>query len=128
MRLAAMQKSVSKWVNTRFGNECLLDRKERAMRVVEEAMELAQSVGLTYGDCITIAGHVFARPAGEVAQEHAGVMVSLLASATANGFLLEDVTKVEIERIWAVPLETILEKQKMKNRAGITKYGGEGND
>ena len=98
------------------------------MRVVEEAMELAQSVGCSMLDVDVISEHVFSRPVGNVGQEHAGVMVSLLASATANGLLLEDVTKVEIERIWAVPLETILEKQKMKNRAGITKYGGEGND
>jgi hypothetical protein len=69
-----------------------------------------------------ISEHVFSRPVGEVGQEHAGVMVSLLASCTANQLYLETVTEAEIDRIWAVPLETILEKQKLKNRAGITKY------
>jgi hypothetical protein len=99
------------------------------MRVLEEALELAQSVGLNEFDIQDLTEHVFSRPVGEIAQEHAGVMVSLLASATANGFSLADVTEAEIARIWEVPLETILEKQKMKNRAGITKYSrGEDNN
>ena len=92
------------------------------MRVVEEAMELAQSVGCSMLDVDVISEHVFSRPVGNVGQEHAGVMVSLLASATANGFLLEDVTRTEIERIWEIPVEKLLEKQAFKNRAGIAKY------
>ena len=99
-----------------------MDKKERAMRVLEEALELAQASGITPPEISVIFEHVWSRPAGEVAQEHAGVMVSLLASCTANQILLEEVTATEIDRIWSVPLEKILEKQKMKNRAGITKY------
>ena len=95
------------------------------MRVVEEAVELAQSVGCSMLDVDTISEHVFNRPVGNVGQEHAGVMVSLLASATANGFLLEDVTHTEIVRLWEIPLEKLLEKQAFKNKQGITKYGKE---
>lgn len=95
------------------------------MRVLEEALELAQASGIYRGQVSIIANHVYSRPKGEVSQEHAGVMVSLLASATANGLYLEDITQTEIDRIWSVPLETILEKQAMKNRAGITKYRSE---
>lgn len=92
------------------------------MRVVEEAIELAQASELTKWDIYTIARHVYSRPIGEVSQEHAGVMVSLLASATANGLDLELITDAEIRRIWAVPKEKLLEKQAFKNNAGITKY------
>lgn len=95
------------------------------MRVVEEAMELAQSVGVNSMDIKVILNHVYARPVGEVAQEHAGVMISLLASATASGLSLGEITEAEIDRVWSVPLEKILEKQAFKNRAGITKYGSE---
>lgn len=141
--METIQRTVSTWVSTRFGNKCLLDKQERAMRVVEEAMELAQSVGINtkYRDdkakaelsrdipyeILVIAKHVFSRPDGEPAQEHAGVLVSLLASATANGISLEEVTNKEIERIRSIPLEKILEKQAFKNRAGITKYTREPN-
>jgi hypothetical protein len=100
-----------------------MDKHERAMRMLEEALELAQASGVTAPEISVIFEHVWSRPVGNIGQEHAGVMISLLSSATANGIYLEDVTQAEIDRIWAVPLETILEKQKMKNRAGITKYG-----
>lgn len=120
--LLVMQKQVSKWVSTRFGNACLLDKKERAMRVLEEALELAQASGVNSMDVKVILNHVYARPVGEVAQEHAGVLVSLLASATANGLYLDLETESEIARIWSVPEEEILRKQAMKNNAGITKY------
>jgi NTP pyrophosphatase (non-canonical NTP hydrolase) len=120
--IAVLQKRVSKWVNTRFGNACLKDSHERALRVLEEALELAQAAGVTSTEIVTVAEHVWSRPVGEIRQEHAGVLVSLLASATANGIDLEDAVVDEIERINAVPLAKILEKQRLKNRAGITKY------
>lgn len=92
------------------------------MRVLEEALELAQASGVNGEEIWTIYDHVWSRPVGDIAQEHAGVLVSLLASATANELDLEDIADEEIARIWCVPIETILEKQKLKNRAGITKY------
>ena len=96
------------------------------MRVLEEALELARAVGVKEGEVFIISNYVYTQEhIGEVEQEHAGVMISLLASATANGVTLEKVTQEEIERIWAVPEEKILAKQAVKNRAGITKYNRE---
>ena len=93
------------------------------MRVLEEALELARAVGVPMSDAHIIYRYVYTQEhIGEVEQEHAGVMVSLLASATANGVTLEKVTQDEIDRIWLVPEEKILAKQAVKNRAGITKY------
>jgi NTP pyrophosphatase (non-canonical NTP hydrolase) len=112
----------SKWVNTQFGNTCLKDSHERALRVLEEALELAQAAGVTPTETVTVATHVWSRPVGDIRQEHAGVLVSLLASATSNGIDLEDAVVEEIERIWDMPLDKILERQRLKNRAGITKY------
>jgi NTP pyrophosphatase (non-canonical NTP hydrolase) len=120
--IVVLQKRVSRWVNTRFGNECLKDSHERALRVLEEALELAQAAGVTSTEIVTVATHVWSRPVGDIRQEHAGVLVSLLASATSNGIDLEDAVVEEIERIFDVPLAKIQEKQRLKNRAGITKY------
>jgi NTP pyrophosphatase (non-canonical NTP hydrolase) len=120
--IVVLQKRVSKWVNARFGNACLTDNHERALRVLKEALELAQAAGVSPAEIIAVANHVWSRPIGDIRQEHAGVLVSLLASATSNGIDLEDAVVEEIERLWDMPLVEIREKQRWKNRAGVTKY------
>jgi hypothetical protein len=89
---------------------------------LEEALELAQAAGVSPAEIIAVANHVWSRPIGDIRQEHAGVLVSLLASATSNGIDLEDAVVEEIERLWDMPLVEIREKQRWKNRAGVTKY------
>lgn len=82
-------------------------------------MELGQSVGLSMLDVDTISEHVFNRPVGEVSQEHAGVLVSLLASAVANQIDLEEVTQAEIKRVWNIPEDVLQAKLALKREAMI---------
>jgi len=47
---ARIQRVIARWVESRFGHLNQSCPQERAMRVLEEAVELAQSVGLSQAD------------------------------------------------------------------------------
>ena len=125
--LALFQDEVTAWVTGPLWHDMFDGQARAAARVVEEALELFQASGGTMLEADVISEHVWSRPVGEVSQELAGVMVSLLAAATANGYNLEAVTNTEIQRIVFIPKEVLLEKQAFKNNAGITKYKGASN-
>lgn len=118
--LMVMQNQAAQLVDSRFGLQALISKTERAKRVVEEALELAQAVGVDQEECMLIMEHVFFRPVGEISQEHAGVMVSLLASAVANDLDLEAVTQEEIKRVWSIPEDVLQAKLALKRKAMIS--------
>lgn len=75
------QSMVAKWVRSTFGDECQVDTRERGLRLVEEALELGQSVGITREDALAVLQQVYSRPKGEVHQEFGGLMITTLALA-----------------------------------------------
>lgn len=79
--LDAFQVSVASWVVECLGQTRGADRAERAQRALEEAIELAQACGCPEEDAIALVRYVYARPAGTVAQEVGGVMVTSPRSA-----------------------------------------------
>lgn len=101
-----MEDRVAAWVRSRIGEDHMYSR-ERAMRLLEEAVELAQAEGIQIGMIERQARHVFGRPPGEPAQEAAGVAVCLLAWCAATGHRLNELAMAEIERIEAKPLDQI---------------------
>ncbi|MGA2270304.1 MAG: hypothetical protein ABSH44_17670 [Bryobacteraceae bacterium] len=101
-----LEERVAEWIRTRIG-EPNLHHKERAMRLLEEALELAQAEGITIDQVGWQVDHVFARVKGEPAQEAAGVAVCLLGWCAATGNNLLALAIQEIERIEAKPLDEI---------------------
>jgi hypothetical protein len=101
-----LESRVAEWIKTRIGEENA-HRRERAMRLLEEAVELAQSEGITREQINRQTAHVFARPIGDPRQEAAGVAVCLLGWCAATGNTLIDLATAEIERIEAKPLSEI---------------------
>ncbi len=106
-RLKSLEQRVAEWVSTRFGPEYLAHRGERAMRLLEEAVELAQAEGVNIGAARKLVEHVYARPAGEPSQEAAGVAVTLLAWCAATQTSLFDITLAEVNRIEAKPIKQL---------------------
>ncbi len=101
-----LESRVATWIRSRIGADHM-HAKERAMRLLEEAIELAQSEGITQGQVNRQAAHVYARPTGEASQEAGGVAVCLLGWCAAAGHRMLDVALTEIERIEAKPIEQI---------------------
>ena len=74
-------KLILKWALHIFG-PCAKDPQERAMRVLEEATELAHAMGLQRDTAHLITERVYARPAGEIRKELAqlGVTAECIAA------------------------------------------------
>jgi hypothetical protein len=101
-----LEKRAEIWVRTRIGDAHMHPR-ERAMRLLEEAIELAQAEGISFEQVRAQAGYVFNRPVGNPEQEAGGVAVCLLAWCAARGFRLQDTALIELARIEAKPLKEI---------------------
>lgn len=106
-----------------FGDVVLASRHERAARVLEEAAELAQAEGVDLAHADRVLVRVYGRPAGDPRQEGAGVAVTLLAWAAVAEVDLEGVTRAEVDRIEALPVEQLRRKHAEKVSAGIALAG-----
>lgn len=84
------QARTARWVRDAFGPETMEHLDERAARVLEEAVELAQTMGVTKTTANKIVEYVFSRPPGKWAQEIGGVGITLLACSEAAGFSADD--------------------------------------
>ena len=118
-RTAAVQRRIRRWGEDRFGPWCMSDPKERAMRLLEEALEFAQAIGVSEEMTQSLARHVYARPPGEPPQELAGVGVTLLAAAEATGCDAGSLINGEISRIESKSREHFAARQQHKADAGV---------
>jgi NTP pyrophosphatase (non-canonical NTP hydrolase) len=109
---------VAQWVQRVLGVDCLMNPQERALRLVEEAVELAQVEGLTTAEVGRVVDRVFSRPMGEREQEVGGIGVTLLAYCYATDIDFELLTQREVERVERLDPNRIREKHLQKAIAG----------
>lgn len=117
-RLKRMSR-MHQWVVTYLGEDIAMNTKERAMRLVEEAIELCQTEGNTLQMVVDLATHVFNKPVGDPNQEVGGVSVTLLAYCAGKGIDPEEEEQKELNRIWGKPLEHFRERHQKKVDAGV---------
>lgn len=122
-----LEERVAEWIRTRIG-EANSHRRERAMRCLEEAVELAQAEGIGIDLVRKQVDHVFARPPGEPEQEVAGVAVCLLAWCAATGVRLFDLAEREVGRIERKPVDQIRGSVARKADADLVLCVPEGSD
>ncbi len=116
--ITPLVKKIVTWVAGTYGRASLMDRKNRAARVVEEALELFQSEGGTPEEADKIAKRTFSRPVGEPRQEAAGVQFTLLAYGYAANIDPVEACAEEVARVTAMPVEHFRAKQREKFAAG----------
>lgn len=81
---AGFQTAVANWCQECFGPTITNDQIERSDRLLEEILELLQTVpGFTQERAHKLVDYVFNRPVGQPLQEMGGVMVCLAAFANA---------------------------------------------
>lgn len=112
-RMEDMQWEVVGWIVSRIGRDAL-QRKERAMRMLEETFELAQAEGITLEQCKRQMEYVYSREPGNPYQEAGGVAVCLLGWCAAWGTSIPQVARKEIDRIKSKSLEDIRGSLKRK--------------
>lgn len=88
-----LQKRARQWVIKVFGAP-FLNKRERALRVLEEAIELAQAYGITREEALAVHTLVFSRPVGDTRPE-IGDLVYVLA------ILAEEENLCLTEEAWA---------------------------
>ncbi|AXQ68713.1 hypothetical protein HOU00_gp412 [Caulobacter phage CcrPW] len=83
---ARLQVNLAHWLERCLGRQTLLSRKDRAIRVLEEAIELAQAAGIPRDKALEQLDHTYGRPKGRPYQEIAGVLNATLLAAEAYGY------------------------------------------
>lgn len=113
------QAATAEWVRTTFGAERMAP-DERGTRLLEEAVELAQSVGVSQEVAARTVAYVYAQPAGEPAQEAGGVGITLLALCEALAVSADDAEAAELARVLAKSAAHFRARQQVKHDAGLT--------
>ncbi|AFU88036.1 hypothetical protein CcrColossus_gp166 [Caulobacter phage CcrColossus] len=81
-----LQTNLADWLERCLGKKTLNSRKDRAIRVLEEAIELAQAAGISREKALEQLNHTYGRPKGRPYQEIAGVLNAALLTAEAYGY------------------------------------------
>lgn len=116
-----LQGRVGQWVLDAFGPANALNRRERALRVLEEAAELCQAEGVGLEQVVRVSERTFSRPVGDPAQEAAGIGVTLLAWGAAAGVDVLGVSEQEIARVEQPEvMEAIRARQVVKKADGVS--------
>lgn len=110
------QATIARWARRVLGDDIFENTKERALRLVEEALELAQAIGVTDVDLHRLVDYVYARPVGEVSQEVAGTMVTLYAVAASAGVDADEAYKKEVIRIHTPEIEAKVRRRQQEKR------------
>jgi len=116
----ALPDRISDFVTMTFGEKNLTNRWERTMRVLEEAIEFAQAVGVTEPMVTILTQRVYSREPGDVLIEIGNLGVTLLAWCKGIGD--ENFDRLMMESHARVTLrgrESMREKHRAKVIAGI---------
>jgi NTP pyrophosphatase (non-canonical NTP hydrolase) len=108
---------VLQWAVDSFG-EIARNRDERAARLAEEAMEVAQAEGVPLETLKRIADRIYSRPMGELGQEVGGLGITLYALAANCGLDLFDEIEREWKRVLSKPRDWWRRKHAEKVAAG----------
>jgi hypothetical protein len=121
----AFEARVRAWIESRIGIEHM-HPKERAMQLLEEAIELAQAEGIDIDMVAKQVAHIFDGPAGDPSEELAGVVVCAYGWCAARGEHMADLAAREIARIERAPLDKIRGSLARKKDADLVTFDPEG--
>lgn len=118
--MARLQSRVMAWMEEVFPERITQNREERGLRFLEEAIELAQSVGVTRERAERLVEYVYDRPVGHTGNEIGGVMITLAALSGVTKYHLGLEAENELNRISRPEVKVkIQERQTEKARDGV---------
>lgn len=115
------QQRISDWVQRIIAEPAeATSIPQRALRLLEEAIELAQASGLDKEYVKLLCNNIYSRPIGNIVQELGGVSVTLLAMCSAIGYDADAVEALEVQRVLSSPTEKFQKRNVEKNAMGFT--------
>jgi hypothetical protein len=108
------------WAAETFG-PIALDREERLLRFLEEAIELAHAEGMMALMLECIIDRVYSRPAGAPLKEIAQCQATLECFAESIGCSSDALASQEFDRVRAISKEQWAARHKAKVDIGIAK-------
>lgn len=94
----SFQGRATAWCLECMGQDVLNNKRERAHRFLEEALELVQSAEIPESEVQQLVSYVYGRPKGELWQEVGGVMVTLAVLCNTFGINLDSESEKELKR------------------------------
>jgi NTP pyrophosphatase (non-canonical NTP hydrolase) len=94
-----LMKMCSRWGLEVLGVETILSPKERGLRHAEEAIELAQALGVTKSQMTALVKQVYGKEPGEPTQEVAGSLFTLYVLCDVLSIDPEIALRAELERV-----------------------------
>lgn len=113
------QRVMFHWVARVFGIHMAVSPWERALRVAEEALELAQAATVERETIIRLVDRVFGREKGIIRQEIGGLLITILAFSETMGIDSEQCERDELERVLSLPQERLIASQMLKHEQGV---------
>ena len=117
--MEALTKIAHDWAVRMFGVPLVKNRAERGLRVAEEAIELAQSLGISKEKMQRLVDIIYDKEPGHFFQEMGGVANTLAVLAEETGYTLENILEVEVRRVLNHPPELFMERMRKKIDQGI---------
>jgi len=116
-----LQTRVLEWVRETFGEETFNPR-ERVLRFLEEAIELAQAEAVPYAQAVRVLNHVYDKPPGDPLLEVGGVGTTLLAYCASKNVSADQAERTEAARVFAIDQTYFRERHNAKAAAGIAAW------
>lgn len=114
-----LQVRLTTWARAAFGEEHVSSVPQRALRLLEEAIELAQAAGVDQSLALKLVEFVYSRPVGDLFQEIGGVGVTALVFAESAGISAEKAIDKEAKRVLSKPVEHFTKRNAAKGAAGF---------
>jgi NTP pyrophosphatase (non-canonical NTP hydrolase) len=108
------------WAERSFGREHVYNFSIRALRLAEEAVELAQAYGIPKDKMLNLVEIVYKRPKGNPEQELGGVMMTATVLAGAHGHDPDVFFEEELRRVLRKSPEHFAERNQDKLDLGLT--------
>lgn len=113
------QKALADWAQACFGEAEATNPKQRALRFLEETVELCQSLNLDKAKAHELVDFVYSRPVGDPTQELGGCGVTLALVAESIGADADEEERRETARVLALSPEYFAKRNQAKNDAGM---------
>lgn len=108
------------WAIRSFGSDHVYNFPIRALRLAEEAVELAQALEIPKQKMIELVEMVYGRPPGSLTQELGGVAMTAEILAAAQSLSLDDFFEIELRRVLSKPTADFSKRNDEKVKLGMT--------